>query len=499
MKKLINTILLTCIFYCPFYGSAQFISEDIIKKYPSSVVSRVYEVTLSTFIPFEKQIILADFFVKKDSLISAAVKQQKFPKVVKSMLDSFELVFQSIFNSGEKLQYNILKYQSYMEADAKMSATFIRETYTTKTDIENSIYKLYLSKNQRVLKSLISNGNASNLADSNTRYYHQHDSILNRYLIAAQGELFFIDKIKELSKIKPLALIEQEELRKNYVKQCLNVGDNYHKNFNAAMQLSIRDSIYYVAIYQDSLKELAKNLSKAELENYTYKYSLPKSVQAKIMPILLNKATKGVWLDTRYPFNRKRDSLQNELAETSWLKIKCELIRSGYTALDRSRFVNAMRFQKLLKLTEGQLDTLSQNNLHIDLLTYFYKANNQGATPDYSNYVSGLMKIILSSDQYDTVLLIEAQPQAIADAKQNWEELKKNNLVNGLDSSSSIRPIISYHIARLVLSERYYDDRPTYNKLFKEARQSKPDLLKKLDAIRNGEAENTADKLKLKW
>lgn len=488
-----HTLLFFCITHFSPTAEAQLIPNSIIDKYPAGVVSRVYEISLVTLIDSAKQTKLANFFMKKDSLITNAAKGAISVKSSKSQIDSMEIEFENILDAEERFKYNFFKYQRFFEADAKMEAGYIKKKYSTSSDIATSIQKLNISKNQRVLKALTSNSNLSDLPDSNMVYYHKYDSILSKYLITAQGEQYFNQKLKELAKVKPVSAKNVEELRKNYENLCLKNGANYHKNFNAAMQICIPDSAYYKTLFQDSIAEVARLHAKKEIEEYIYKYSLNDDARNKITPIIFEKANKTVWLETRYQFTRKRDSLQIEVSETAWARIKNELIRLGYTQLDKSRFVNAIRFKDVLHLSKPQIDTLIGTNLSNDLTINAYKTLNKGAYPDFGWYVAAQLKLILTEGQYDTLLLIESQPQAIANAKYNWEELKKFNLTTGVDSVSTVRSIVAYHISLITLADRYAGDRATYNKLARATRQTKPEILKRLDAVKK-EDENIEKK-----
>ncbi len=478
--------------------SQSFIAPEIQDKYHPSVYSRVYEITLITLIPHEKQVEFAIFFQRKDSLLIEAAKQEKSIKYCKELLDSLQIVFNKLFNGQQSFRYNLFKYQNYFEADAKMDASFIKDKFKTEEDIETSIYKLGLIKNQRVLKALLSNSSITNMPDSNKLFYQKHDSIISKYIITAQGESYFKNKISELEKIKQLSEKDKLELRKNYQNFCLKNGNNFHKNFNAAMQFTVSDAAYYKLLYQDSIDNIARLISNADIESYVYKYNLDALSKSKIAPILLDKANRTVWLETRYMFNRKRDSLQTEVNEISWAKIKKELIRIGYTSLGRSRFIDAIKYKRILQVSEIQIDSLVEENLRLDLLNYQFAAENNGAVADYSVYTSFMLRKVLNEGQYDTLLQLVVTPQALASAKQNWQELMKYKLTVGLDSAIAIKPIISYHLKRLIIWERYNADYKTYDKLMSVNRQNKPEILKRLDALKR-EDETETDKIKLTW
>lgn len=488
--------LLLCfiVMYANITNAQTFISPEIVEKYPSSVHSRVYEIALATLIPYEKQIKLAKFLMKKDSLIMAVTTKEKGLPYSKKLIDSLQLEFDDLFDYEETFRYNYFKYKNYFEADAKMNAANIKQKYKTGNDIETALYKLNIARNQRVLRAMITKASLTNLPDSNISFYHKYDSIVSKYIAAGEGEEYFKNKIEELNRVKKLSSRDIEELRKNYQILCLKRGDTFHKNFNAAMQFCISDSIYYKTLYQDSINIVAKKQSEIELDNYVFKYNLNDIARNKIAPILYDKAKRNTWLDTRYAFNRKRDSLQTEINELSWAKIKKELIILGNTQLSRSKFVTAISYKQVLKLSEKQLDLLAEANLQSDIMLYNYAATTKGSTLDNSFYINETLIGILREGQYDSLLQIEIRPQAIANANQNWIELTKYKLTTGLDSASVIQPIISYQVTRLILWERYKYDTKTYDNLTKINRQNKPEILKRLDDARKQDGINDTNR-----
>jgi hypothetical protein len=181
------------------------------------------------------------------------------------------------------------------------------------------------------------------------------------------------------------------------------------------------------------------------------------------------------------------------------MKIKRVLIKLGYTQLGESKFIDAIKYKQILNLSTSQIDTMIEANYAIDTMAYNYDIVTKGAVFDFSNYCNLRMKEILREGQYDTLLQLQVRPQAMASATQNWEELVKYKLTTGLDSAVVIKPIISYHINRLILWQRYKYDTKTYEKLSAISRQNKPDILKKLDAVKKEDDIGTKEKTKVTW
>jgi hypothetical protein len=498
--KLIRVSLIGFFILYAFEANAQtFIAPIISEKYSAAVYSRVYEITLSTLIPHEKQIQFAKFFTSKDSLILNAAKQEKTIKYIKGLVDSLDIAFDKIFDAETLFKYNYFKYKKFFDADANMESSYIQQKFNASDENTKVFYNLSIAKNQRVLKAILSNSSTIKLPDSTINFYHIYDSVFAKYLIAVQGEVFFNTQISKLNNLKPLAVKEKEEISKYYRIYCLTRGDDYHKNFNAAMQFSISDSNYYKLLYKDSINEIAKKQSQIELEHYVFKYNLNDDASNSIKSILDDKAQRNVWLDTRYYNRKKRDSLQTEINEISWNKVKKVLIKLGYTQLGKSKFIDALIYKQVLNISPIQVDSLVEANFELDMMIYNYDIATKGAILDNSFFTNYKLQDILREGQYDTLLQIEARPQAIASSKQHWDELIKYKLTDGLDSATVIKPIVSYHINRLILWERYKFDMKTYEKLSALNRQNKPDILKKLDAAKKEENVGDKEKTKVTW
>lgn len=197
-KKLILCFLVV---YSNITYAQSFISPEIVEKYPSSIHARVYEITLATLISYDKQIKLAKFLMKKDSLLMAVTIKEKGLPYSKRLIDSLQLEFDGLFDYEETFRYNYFKYKNYFEADAKMNAANIKQKHKTGNDIETALYKLNIAKNQRVLKAMITKASLTNLPDSNISFYHKYDSIVSKYIVAGEGEEYFKNKIEELNRV----------------------------------------------------------------------------------------------------------------------------------------------------------------------------------------------------------------------------------------------------------------------------------------------------------
>jgi hypothetical protein len=494
MKK---RIIFTCLLAMPFIVQAQLIDPAITKKYPSSIVTQVYQVTLNTLIPYEVQGKLAGVLHKRDSLVADAVKNDGSLREIKSIIDSFQIQFDGQFVNEYKIRYHSFLHKSFIESTAKADAAFVQQKYGADAETQNNIYKLSKSRQFVLLKAAAQLTSAPTLADSSFKAISQADSMYNSFIAIAKGETYFGSMIKELNKVKPVTGTEADCLLNTFKTQCFKRGGDYNANFNVAMQSCIKDTLYFKVLYEDSISSLAAKRSRTELNEYIYRYNLVQQDIDSIQPIIYSKVRRNIWLDIKHPFNRLRDSLQNVANETAWMRIKNKLIRNGYFALGSSRISNAMRQFKLLKLSPGQIDTLSKFDLEIDLLSFGHKMATRGSTP---NFVPGmereLLKQSLREGQLDTLIYYESLMQATANAKNDWSRIAALQLAPAADSAATIKILTSYHRNWLVLNERYKSEPGKYKTLLNSAVQAKPPLLKAADEAENKTA---ADRLKILW
>jgi hypothetical protein len=494
MKK---RIIFTCLLAMPFFVQAQLVDPAIAKKYSSAIVAQVYQATLNTQIPYAVQGKLADILYKRDSLVADAVKNDGSLRQIKSIIDSFHIQFNGQFTGEYKIRHQTFLHKSFIEGTAKADAAFVQQKYGAGTETQNNLYNLAKSRQFVLLKAATQLGTAPTLADSTYKAINLADSMYTSFIAIAKGETYFNGMLQELNKVKPFSPTEAECLQKTFKTQCFKRGDDYHANFNVAMQSCIKDTGYFKVLYEDSIKSLAAKRSRSELYDYIYKYNLVQQDIDSIQPIIYSKVRRNIWLDVKHPFNRLRDSLQNIANETAWLRIKNKLIRNGYFALGSSRISNAMRQYKILKLSPGQLDTLSKFDLEIDLLSFGHKMATRGSMP---NFVPGmereLLKQSLREGQLDTLIYYEALMQATANAKNDWSRIAALQLAPAADSAATIKILTGYHRNWLVLNERYKSEPGKYKALLNSAVQAKPPVLKAAD---EAESKTAADRLKILW
>lgn len=478
--------------------SAQFIAQEILEKHSPSTIAKVYEVTLNTLIDHPTQLKLANILYEKDSLVMIAVKGGASLKSIKEIIDNYEAKFSNQFSKEDKIKYENYRHKSYIEAYARINTSYLRKKYLLSESLAKIFYSVSYNKGMAILKESATQSNDSKLSDSAFRSLNVFDTLYQGNLIALKGQPYFNAALDKLKKLKPFNDKQLSALEENYRLQCYRRGDDFHNNFNAALKTVTTDSVYYKALYEDSIKNVASKQAKVEIKEYMYKYGLNPSEVLAIKPIVEDKVFKNIWNNTQYPFSRLRDSLQYDINEKSWLKVKNKLIRLGYTALGTSRFTNTIRHKKTLNLSDAQIDTLADLDLDYDLMIFSYKVNNNGAIPNYSQFERIMLSKVLREGQYDTLINNESMVQAIANAKSDWNEIRYYNLANEGDSSATLRALVNYHKNHLVLVERYYLEPERYKILIANSLQNKPSILKRLEEAKKANTSGESGRLDIK-
>jgi hypothetical protein len=481
---------------CLLPASAQVVSKQVTDKYPASVITRVYEVTKASSLSPDKQLSLAAFYVRKDSMIAGMLQRNTSPGEIDLVQSALEQEFNELLNSRERLKYKVSVNSEFIEKDARAIASYMARKYGAKADLELILYKLILEKNNGLLRVMHTTIDSNDTRKQEQFVLSRFDSIYNDYMVAVKGEPYFKQQVDRLTAIKPLTEKEFTILRNNYLNGCLKKGDNYYKNFHTALLFASDNKDYYQLLYKDSIENEVAKKSKQELNDLLYKYGLHDTLLRKIDPILADKTRKITELEATMVFNSTRDSLIRNVEASAWAQVKKIMIRAGYYRLSNSRFVNAMRYEKILNLSSAQLDSLAEKNYRLDILEYVTKSIDPWNEYDPKYFTNANMEKIFTPGQYDTLLKIESRPLAMSNTYRDWNALKNYKLTEGLDSATTSLSIFTYHMSNLILTRRYEHDKVTLNRLMKANAAYKPAALVKLEAIMKQEDWNSKESAK---
>jgi hypothetical protein len=110
--------------------------------------------------------------------------------------------------------------------------------------------------------------------------------------------------------------------------------------------------------------------------------------------------------------------------------------KQGKANVADNRFSQAISYRDTLGLSNNQLDSLLKQKTMYEALP---------ATANKNAFVKEQLVKTLTPEQSKLFLGILYHPQAIANAKTDWENLRKNKLVSASDSSTLFPAIYNYH------------------------------------------------------
>jgi hypothetical protein len=190
-------------------------------------------------------------------------------------------------------------------------------------------------------------------------------------------------------------------------------------------------------------------------------------------------------------------------AKTAWIKdslMKVSFIKDGVLIMPFSQFAIALKCKEKLSLSPLIIDSLVYYTVQLSEMFNSLMAANPYTIPEFYAYESLHLSQLLSEEQYTRFLQFKNQPTALAEANKNWAEIEKHGLNKGLNKEQTINEITAYYIKRFGNWNRYaHDGKKQYEDML-ALEETKPIILKQLDAARRKEGqENSGNNLKYQW
>lgn len=154
-----------------------------------------------------------------------------------------------------------------------------------------------------------------------------------------------------------------------------------------------------------------------------------------------------------------------------------------------------------LKISDVQVDSLLMNNIALEKKKWVNKSRYSNEFVNvWSEQVASIIRT-LNESQYNQYLELKFYRQSLYNADQDWIGLKNAGLVNAqTDSVKVMKENMNYELKALVANEKAYYTRKQKDIFTKQAIENmKPELLKRLDAIKNENASNQRTKSSLAW
>ena len=155
-----------------------------------------------------------------------------------------------------------------------------------------------------------------------------------------------------------------------------------------------------------------------------------------------------------------------------------------------SQFAIALRYKSNLSLTGTQEEALFHQ---IDTLKRmrdeYYIQTGKGM--DTRAYESEIIAQILTSAQYDSMLVLKNKSKAEAAARKDWKELEERLLSSEYDENEVIQELTSYYLTRECIYDKYQHNPTVQQEEVLELRNNRPLVLKALQKSRQSPGNDT--------
>ncbi len=157
--------------------------------------------------------------------------------------------------------------------------------------------------------------------------------------------------------------------------------------------------------------------------------------------------------------------------------------------------------RKELKLTDSQVDSLLTNDINLEKKRW--EKPVRYANEFVNNWPETLAFVtrILTDEQYTKFLEIRNINHSVYNADLDWVQLKEKGFIPpNADSKALLQETQEYELKLLAANEKYYNDRSQKNLFAKQTiENNKPNLLKKLEVIKNQLEAEARTKATLAW
>jgi hypothetical protein len=367
--------------------------------------------------------------------------------------------------------------------EAKVEAAALRKKFGGDNAMETSFYNIYYTRRTEMNEAM-EKFSGARLFRVLSGIVTKYDSIADHYISIAASNAFISKKIAMLDGIRPLAPGERTMLTDGFISLCLLRKDlSFSDNFTDAMKQALKDTVYYAAIYKDAVEKAVRLHFNSDAKTMMAGGQLTKDEFQSVSPLVFNKERALALIGYAYSDNEK-DNLLERTAQRYDSLIGLTLLRGG-ASMSKSAFSAAVRNRKTLNLSDGQVDTLMMKAAAMDQLKKDpgYRTAS-GEKFSAKVYESEQMPWILTDDQYNQLLILLNQDQALTWAKGDWEELRKRSLTDDYDSAVVIKQIYNYDLVQLMAKQRYANDPVQLNAALTSSNETAPAALSRLKTAR---------------
>jgi len=487
--------------FLPVTMYAQQISPGI-NQYPSSVITRVYEIASKVNLSDDKQNALAAFYQQEDSVLAALIVNGATASQIADTKNALQASLKSILSTDDWNNYYKTKTSSRATIEAQVTANFIQQKYNCDTAVTSILNNLYYQRQLSINNSFLQSSDPTYQAQSLYTIIAGSDSLIDKYTYAASSTSYINNKIAKLNAVKPLSPEAQKKIQIGFFNLCLKSRDkSFADNFNNIVRRVITDTAYYAVLYQDKIKSQATNKTVHVLKDLVGKGKITKEGKKRLSPVILEKQQRLATINASFPMVSKTKDSLIQITNTYYDSIiNQSLVRNG-VSVGRSQFSIALKYQKELSLSSDQVDSLVAMAASFKRMKDDYIKAHPTGKFDSKAFECTSMSRILTDDQYNQLLALKNWGQAKNDADAEWNEMQQRGIATNYNQDSVVTQLIIYHMGKLGAYYRYANDGVKQQANVKAMQARMPAPLRALYAARkyNNPVNTDPSKGQLQW
>jgi len=485
-----------------FTCKAQTFSEEMLNKYPPSVISRLAEIIVHVPLNYETKLKIATLYSYEDSIVTQALMQGAQAIQIVNIKEQTWINIQKLFSASQLGKYYHSLCTASANFEAKAKASLVASNLSADTSFEHKLYTLYFNQRLKINEELIKDANDSLIQDKLKAVLIRFDSLEQKTIEKVRLDNYINNRIIALDIIKPLQPSDKQKLENLFLNLAkTSKNSSYNDNFSDAMHRSITDTVYYGVLYKEKITHTAVNNVPLLTRSYVSKYQLSKDGASKLSPLIYEREKRMATIALAFPSVNKIGYEMKSSTEAYYDSLISRVLIYDGAEGPKSQFKLAIKHKKLLSLTKDQVDLLVVKALELQDLKNSYKKKNEDDEYASRNFECTQMQKALTEDQYDKFLSVKNNEPAIKDAIEIWKELKQRALTQTYDSTTVVPAIKKYQLAKRMTKDRYDNDKIRQSANLKTIDNiMMPEPVRKLNAARkNNNSNDKASNGSFKW
>ena len=273
-----------------------------------------------------------------------------------------------------------------------------------------------------------------------------YPDIYKKYDASVVSRIYELNQFNSLSLDEQLTLADLLHQKDSLIKAMINSGKPFSKINKLAGD--INNQIYNLpgmVKYRDTASAAAMQLAAQSEMIYYERYKPSNECLKSIKELVTDKYKKFTTINRSYPGTPAvRDSLQNKTRVLQDSLIQTELMKDG-VFINSGQLMVAVKFRKLLGLSETQTDSLIIVSMQLDKLKDSAFRTNPLYPYDAKDFENTNMSRILTDKQYEQLLGMRYRTDAKKSAENDWKDLDKRGLTKDMNKDAILTELTFYY------------------------------------------------------